>query len=64
MFRRTTAIWAHLIHDNIVTLYGTTEGFGQTTALVSRWFPDGTLYRLIKEQGGTLTIKSKLKLVI
>ncbi|KAG2745036.1 kinase-like protein, partial [Suillus brevipes Sb2] len=61
---RETAIWAHLVHDNIVTLYGTTEGFGKTTALVSRWFPHGTLFRLIKEQGTTLTIESKLKLVI
>ncbi|KAG2140277.1 kinase-like domain-containing protein [Suillus cothurnatus] len=62
-FRRETAIWAHLVHDNIVTLYGTTEGFGPTTALVSQWFPDGTLFRLITEQGATLTIKSKLKLL-
>ncbi|KAG2140420.1 kinase-like domain-containing protein [Suillus cothurnatus] len=62
-FRRETAIWAHLIHDNIVTLYGTTEGFGPTTALVSRWFPYGTLFRLITDQGATLTIKSKLKLL-
>ncbi|KAG2113727.1 kinase-like domain-containing protein, partial [Suillus discolor] len=61
--RRETAIWAHLVHDNIVTLYGTTEGFGPTTALVSRWFPHGTLSRLITEQGATLTIKSKLKLL-
>ncbi|KAG2153917.1 kinase-like domain-containing protein, partial [Suillus clintonianus] len=42
-FLREAAIWAHLVHDNIVTLYGTTEGFGPTTALVSPWFPDGTL---------------------
>ncbi|KAG1807743.1 kinase-like domain-containing protein [Suillus variegatus] len=62
-FRRETAIWAHLIHDNIVRLYGTTEGFGPTTALVSQWFPDGTLSLLITEQGATLTIKSKLKLL-
>ncbi|KAG1812605.1 kinase-like domain-containing protein [Suillus subaureus] len=62
-FRRETAIWAHLIHDNIVTLYGTTEDFGPTTALVSQWFPDGTLFRLITEQGATLTIESKLKLL-
>ncbi|KAG1742232.1 kinase-like domain-containing protein [Suillus lakei] len=62
-FRRETAIWAHLVHDNIVTLYGTTEGFGPTTALVSRWFPHGTLFRLITEQGATLTIESKLKLL-
>ncbi|KAG1812491.1 kinase-like domain-containing protein [Suillus subaureus] len=62
-FRRETAILAHLIHDNSVTLYGTTEGFGPTTALVFRWFPDGTLFRLITEQGATLTIRSKLKLL-
>ncbi|KAG1837933.1 kinase-like domain-containing protein [Suillus subalutaceus] len=62
-FRQETAIWAHLVHDNIVTLYGTTEGFGPTTALVSQWFPDGTLFRLITEQGATLTIKSKLELL-
>ncbi|KAG2337553.1 kinase-like protein [Suillus weaverae] len=62
-FRRETAIWAHLVHDNIVTLYGTTEGFGPTTALVSRWFPEGTLFRLITKQGATLTVKSKLKLL-
>ncbi|KAG2113733.1 kinase-like domain-containing protein [Suillus discolor] len=62
-FRRETAIWAHLVHDNIVTLYGTTEGLGSTTALVSQWFPHGTLSRLITEQGATLTIKSKLKLL-
>ncbi|KAG2342557.1 kinase-like protein [Suillus weaverae] len=62
-FRRETAIWAHLVHDNIVPLYGTTEGFGPTTALVSRWFPEGTLFRLITQQGATLTIKSKLKLL-
>ncbi|KAG1812606.1 kinase-like domain-containing protein [Suillus subaureus] len=62
-FRRETAIWSHLIHDNIVTLYGTTEDFGPTIALVSRWFPDGTLFRLITEQGATLTIKSKLNLL-
>ncbi|KAG1761960.1 kinase-like domain-containing protein [Suillus occidentalis] len=62
-FRRETAMWAHLVHDNIVTLYGTTEGFGKITALVSRWFPHGTLFRLIKEQGTTLTIKSKLTLL-
>ncbi|KAG2153881.1 kinase-like domain-containing protein, partial [Suillus clintonianus] len=58
------AIWAHFVHDNIVPLYGTTEGFGPTTALVSPWFPDGTLHRLIAEQGATLTIRSKLKLFI
>ncbi|KAG2355065.1 kinase-like domain-containing protein [Suillus spraguei] len=62
-FRRETAIWAHLIHDNIVTLYGTTEGFGPTTALVSRWFPGGTLFDLITKQGAALAIKSKLKLL-
>ncbi|KAG1870429.1 kinase-like domain-containing protein [Suillus tomentosus] len=62
-FRRETAIWAHLVHDNIVTFYGTTEGFGSTTALVSQWFPHGTLSRLITEQGATLTIKSKLTLL-
>ncbi|KAG1816618.1 hypothetical protein EV424DRAFT_1057269 [Suillus variegatus] len=62
-FRRETAIWAHLVHDNIVRLYGTTEEFGPTTALVSQWFPDGTLSSLIREQGATLTIKYKLKLV-
>ncbi|KAG0704684.1 kinase-like domain-containing protein [Suillus ampliporus] len=62
-FRRETAIWAHLVHDNIVTLYGTTEGFGPITSLVSQWFPDGTLLRLISEQGATLTIRSKLKLL-
>ncbi|KAG1785560.1 kinase-like domain-containing protein [Suillus plorans] len=62
-FRRETAIWAHLVHDNIVTLYGTTEQFGPATALVSQWFPDGTLSHLIREQGATLTIKSKLKLL-
>ncbi|KAG1749595.1 kinase-like domain-containing protein [Suillus occidentalis] len=62
-FRRETAIWAHLVHDNIDTLYGTTEGFGPSTALVSQWFPDGTLFRLITERGTTLTIESKLKLL-
>ncbi|KAG2153650.1 uncharacterized protein EDB93DRAFT_1133966, partial [Suillus bovinus] len=55
--------WAHLVHDNIVKLYGTTEDFGPTTALVFQWFPDGTLAHLITEQGATLTIKSKFKLV-
>ncbi|KAG1896009.1 kinase-like domain-containing protein [Suillus fuscotomentosus] len=63
MFQREAAIWAHLVHDNIVTLYGTTEEFGPTTALVSQWFPHDTLSRLIREQGATLTIKSKLKLL-
>ncbi|KIK33064.1 hypothetical protein CY34DRAFT_813857 [Suillus luteus UH-Slu-Lm8-n1] len=62
-FRRETAVWAHLVHDNIVTLYGMTEGFGPSIALVSQWFPDGTLFRLITERGTTLTIKSKLKLL-
>ncbi|KAG0704683.1 kinase-like domain-containing protein [Suillus ampliporus] len=63
LFRREAAIWAHLIHDNIVTLYGTTEGFGPTKALVSPWFPHGTLLRLISEQGTTLSIMSKLNLL-
>ncbi|KAG1742185.1 kinase-like domain-containing protein [Suillus lakei] len=62
-FRREASIWAHFVHDNIVTLYGTTEGFGQTPALVSPWFPDGTLHRLIREQGAGLAITSKLKLL-
>ncbi|KAG2131423.1 kinase-like domain-containing protein, partial [Suillus bovinus] len=62
-FRRETAIWAHLVHDNIVKLYGTTEEFGPTTALVSQWFPDGTLSHLITEKGATLTIKSKFELL-
>ncbi|KAG1904354.1 kinase-like domain-containing protein [Suillus fuscotomentosus] len=62
-FRRATGIWAHLVHNNIVAFYGTAEGFGPTTALVSQWFPDGTLSHLIREQGATLTIKSKLKLL-
>ncbi|KAG1719349.1 kinase-like domain-containing protein [Suillus lakei] len=62
-FRREASIWAHLVHDNIVTLYGTTEGFGPTLAFVSQWFPSGTLFRLITEQGATLTIRSKLKLL-
>ncbi|KAG1745364.1 kinase-like domain-containing protein [Suillus paluster] len=62
-FRREAAIWAHLVHDNIVTLYGTTEGFGPSSSLVSQWFPHGTLLRLITEQGATLGIRSKLKLL-
>ncbi|KAG2748022.1 hypothetical protein P692DRAFT_20738156, partial [Suillus brevipes Sb2] len=62
-FRRETAIWAHLAHENIVTLYGTTEGFGPITALVLRWFPHGSLFRLITEQGIALSIESKLKLL-
>ncbi|KAG1764595.1 kinase-like domain-containing protein [Suillus placidus] len=51
--RREAAIWEQLVHDNIVTLYGTTKGFGPTTALVSPWFPHGTLLRLITEQGAS-----------
>ncbi|KAG2738227.1 kinase-like protein [Suillus brevipes Sb2] len=62
-FRRETSIWAHLIHDNIVRLYGTTEDFWPTTALVSQWFPDGTLLCLITERGTTLTTRSKLKML-
>ncbi|KAG1765800.1 kinase-like domain-containing protein [Suillus occidentalis] len=62
-FQRATAIWAHPVHDNIVTLYGITKEFGPTTALVSQWFPDGTLFRLITEHGTTLTTQSKLKLL-
>ncbi|KAG2136414.1 kinase-like domain-containing protein [Suillus clintonianus] len=62
-FRRETAIWAHLIHDNIVTLYGTTEGFGPSPALVSPWFPLGTLLHLVTEQGARLNIMSKMKLL-
>ncbi|KAG2740558.1 hypothetical protein P692DRAFT_20753140, partial [Suillus brevipes Sb2] len=61
--RREIAIWAHLVHDNIATLYGTTEGFGPDTALVSRWFPNGTLLHLITEQGTALSIEAKLNLV-
>lgn len=63
IFRQESAIWANLIHDNIVPLYGTTEDFGPTTALVSPWFPDGTLLRVITDQGARLCIRSKLKLL-
>ncbi|KAG2063501.1 hypothetical protein BDR04DRAFT_1188158 [Suillus decipiens] len=45
---RETAIWVHLVHDNIITLRGTTE--------------DDLVLCLITEQGATLTIASKLKL--
>ncbi|KAG1851116.1 kinase-like domain-containing protein [Suillus subluteus] len=62
-FRRESTIWAHLVHDNIVTLVGTTEGFGPTTALVSPWFPDGNLLHMIAAQGAGLSIRSKLKLL-
>ncbi|KAG1844163.1 hypothetical protein DFJ58DRAFT_30097 [Suillus subalutaceus] len=59
-FRGETAIWAYLVHDNIITLNGMPEGFGPTTALVSPWFPDGWLLCLITEQSA---IASKLKLL-
>ncbi|KAG1777032.1 kinase-like domain-containing protein [Suillus placidus] len=62
-FRRESTIWAHLVHDNIVRLVGTTEGFGLTTALVSPWFPDGDLLHMIAAQGAGLSIRSKLKLL-
>ncbi|OAX32429.1 WD40 repeat-like protein [Rhizopogon vinicolor AM-OR11-026] len=62
-FQREAVIWACLVHENIVSLFGTTEGFGPSPALVSPWFPDGTLLRLIAEQGATLSIQSRLNLL-
>lgn len=62
-FRRESTIWAHLAHENIVTLVGTTEGFGPTPALVSLWFPVGDLIHVVATQGAGLNIRSKLKLL-
>ncbi|KAG0708299.1 kinase-like domain-containing protein [Suillus ampliporus] len=63
MFQREAAIWGRLVHDNIVELFGTADGFAPTTALVLPWFPDGTLLHLIADQGARLSIRSKLKLL-
>ncbi|KAG2121407.1 kinase-like domain-containing protein [Suillus cothurnatus] len=62
-FRRELRIWARLVHDNIVALVGTTEGFGPTAALVSLWFPDGNLLHMIAARGAGLNIRSKLQLL-
>ncbi|KAJ8597345.1 kinase-like protein [Rhizopogon salebrosus TDB-379] len=62
-FRREASIWARLVHENIVSLFGTTEGFGPSIALVSPWFPHGTLFRLIAQQGIKLSISSRLNLL-
>ncbi|OAX37207.1 kinase-like protein, partial [Rhizopogon vinicolor AM-OR11-026] len=61
--RREAGIWARLVHENIVSLLGTTKEFGPSPALVSLWFPHGTLHRLIADKGVRLSIKSKLNLL-
>ncbi|OAX33738.1 kinase-like protein [Rhizopogon vinicolor AM-OR11-026] len=61
--RREAGIWARLVHENIVSFIGTTKGFGPSPALVSLWFPHGTLWRLIADQGDRLSIRSKLNLL-
>ncbi|OJA20585.1 hypothetical protein AZE42_05376 [Rhizopogon vesiculosus] len=61
--RREAGIWARLVHENIVSLSGTTKGFGPFPALVSLWFPHGTLHCLIADKGDRLNIKSKLNLL-
>ncbi|KAJ8593068.1 kinase-like protein, partial [Rhizopogon salebrosus TDB-379] len=60
---REVGIWSRLVHENIVPLVGTTEQFGPFLALVSPWFPHGTLLRLITEQGAGLNIRTKLNLL-
>ncbi|KAG2342556.1 kinase-like protein [Suillus weaverae] len=51
------------MHDNIVPVLGTTGGFGSSLALILPWFRSGTLLRLIKEEGATLKIRSRLNLL-
>ncbi|KAG2136416.1 kinase-like domain-containing protein, partial [Suillus clintonianus] len=62
-YRDKVETWAILAHENIVLLLGTTDGFGPYTALVFPWFPDGTLLRLIADQGARLNIRSRLNLL-
>lgn len=69
-FHRETKIWAILAHGHIVPLLGTARVFGSfpaptlpAPALVFPWF-ETTLRRIIEGQGATLSIRSKLDLLL
>ncbi|KAG1719350.1 kinase-like domain-containing protein [Suillus lakei] len=64
-FHREIKIWAVLEHDHIVRLLGTAREFGSSPApaLVFPWF-EITLRRIIEEQGASLSIESKLHLLL
>ncbi|KAG2035109.1 kinase-like domain-containing protein [Suillus americanus] len=60
---REIKLWLKLEHENIVPLFGVTDGFGSLPALISPWFQNGTLTGYLQRKHKTLSYNAKFALV-
>ncbi|KAG1884586.1 kinase-like protein [Suillus subluteus] len=55
--------WRPLSHDNILTLYGITYGFGPVPAIVSPWMSNGSLSTYLDRNYDSLSMAQKFGLL-
>ncbi|OJA20031.1 hypothetical protein AZE42_04468 [Rhizopogon vesiculosus] len=60
---REISILVKLEHQYVLPLYGTVNGFGPFSALVSPWMPNGTLDSYLHREDLTLTTMDKLHIL-
>ena len=56
-------MWKNLSHNNVLSLFGTTSGFGPFPAMVCPWLENGTLTSYLERCGAGLEILRILALV-
>ncbi|KAF8550643.1 kinase-like protein [Imleria badia] len=54
--RREVKVWMKLNHPNVLSLFGTTSGFGPFPAMVCPWLENGTLTSYLERCGADLKI--------
>lgn len=60
---REIKLWLKLEHENIVPLFGVTDGFGSLPALISPWFQNGTLTGYLQRKHKMLSYNAKFALL-
>ncbi|KAG1765981.1 kinase-like domain-containing protein [Suillus placidus] len=60
---REIKLWLKLAHENIVPLWGVTDGFGSLPALVSPWVENGSLTEYLQLKHETLFENEKFSLL-
>jgi hypothetical protein len=60
---REIKLWLKLEHENIVPLWGVTDGFGSLPGLISPWVENGSLTGYLQHKHETLFENEKFALV-
>jgi hypothetical protein len=60
---REIKLWLKLEHENIVPLWGVTDGFGSLPGLVSPWEENGALTGYLQRKHAMLSDDAKFALV-